>query len=215
MVPFRAAVLLAAAVAFAGGALAQQPTAEEMKAATDRLRQNDKPRPTAPAANGPRAETPAPSGPAANLPNGAASINEVYGDCTVDCRIAENRKTCLLSQAQGDSQTGRRTFAIELRAPANGASEGAVLMPFGLRLDNGAVLTLDDKDFGAGLRFSTCVPQGCILPVSFPTAATDALKKGTRLVVASLNQSDGRVTSFNVSLNGFAAALDRMSQLAN
>ncbi|WP_020185499.1 invasion associated locus B family protein [Methylopila sp. 73B] len=216
MLRFSAALLLAAAaLAAAPAAFAQQPTAEEMKAATDRLRKNDRttqPQPTD--AQAAKAQTPGQPA-AASLPNGAGSVNETYGDWTVDCRVADSRKSCLLSQAQGDKQSGRRVFAIELRVPAEGKTEGAVLMPFGLKLDNGAILTLDDKDFGTGLRFSTCVPQGCVLPVSFPAAATDAMKKGQRLTVSSLNQSDGQVTSFSVSLNGFSAALDRLAALGS
>lgn len=151
---------------------------------------------------------------AATLPNGASSINETYGDWTVDCRIVDRQKRCLLSQAQGNKETGQRVFAIELRPPAGGKTEGTVLMPFGLNLDAGAVLKLDDKDLGKGLRFSTCVPQGCLLPVSFPTVATDVLRKGTKLVIASLNLSSNEAVAFNVSLNGFAAALARTTELA-
>ncbi len=41
----------------------------------------------------------------ASLPNGATSINETFGDWAVSCAIADNRKTCALSQQQGNSQT--------------------------------------------------------------------------------------------------------------
>ncbi|WP_247838303.1 invasion associated locus B family protein [Bradyrhizobium sp. 200] len=127
----------------------------------------------------------------------------------------DGQKQCLLSQAQGNNQSGQRIFAIELRPPADGKTEGTILMPFGLNLDSGAILKLDDRDLGKGLRFSTCVPQGCLLPVSFPTVATDAIRKAGKLVVASLNLSSGDAVTFNVSLNGFGAALDRTSQLAS
>ncbi|MEH2534912.1 invasion protein IalB [Bradyrhizobium sp. AZCC 1588] len=156
-----------------------------------------------------------PTPPATTLPNGASSINETYGDWTVDCRIANSQKQCLLSQAQGNNQTGQRIFAVELHPPSEGKTEGAILMPFGLNLDSGAILKLDDKDLGKGLRFSTCVPQGCLLPVSFPAAATDAMRKAGKLVVASLNLSSGDAVTFDVSLNGFGTALDRMTQLAS
>ncbi len=151
---------------------------------------------------------------AATLPNGASSINESYGDWTVACRIVDKQKQCLLSQAQRNRDTGQRLFAIELRPPAAGKTEGTILMPFGLNLDAGAVLKLDDKDLGKGLRFSTCVPQGCLLPVNFPTVATDAMRKGAKLVVASLNLSSNEPVTFNVSLNGFAAVLARTTELA-
>jgi invasion protein IalB len=87
-------------------------------------------------------------------------------------------------------------------------------MPFGLKLDSGAILKLDDKDLGQGLRFSTCVPQGCLAPVSLPTVATDAMKKAKKLTVASLNLNGGDVISFNVPLEGFAAATARVAELA-
>lgn len=150
---------------------------------------------------------------AATLPNGASAINEVYGDWTVDCRVTDGQKLCVLTQSQGDNRTNQRVFAIELRAPKDGKAEGTILMPFGVKLENGAVLKLDDKDLGQGLRFSTCVPSGCLLPVSFPTVATDAMKTGKSLTVAALNLSSGEVVSFNIALNGFGPALERISQL--
>ncbi|WP_332694568.1 invasion associated locus B family protein [Bosea sp. (in: a-proteobacteria)] len=149
----------------------------------------------------------------ATLPNGASAINEVFGDWTVDCRITDGQKLCALTQSQGDSRTNQRVFAIELRAPKDGRAEGTILMPFGVKLENGAVLKLDDKDLGQSLRFSTCVPSGCLLPISFPTAATDAMKAGKTLTAAALNLSSGEVVSFNIALNGFGPALDRLSQL--
>ena len=155
-----------------------------------------------------------PATPAATLPNGASSVNETFGDWTVDCRIVERRKQCLLSQAQGNKETGRRVYAIELNPAMGGKIEGTILMPFGLNLDAGAVLKLDDKDLGKGLRFSTCVPQGCLLPVNFPAAATDAMRKGTKLVIASLNLSSNEALAFNVSLNGFGPAMARATELA-
>lgn len=169
------------------------------------------------AAPSPRQAAPTVGQPAAgtaSLPNGASAINEIYGDWTVDCRLTDGQKFCALSQSQGNNQTGQRVFGIELRAPKDGRAEGTILMPFGLKLENGAILRLDDKDLGQGLRFSTCVPQGCLLPISFPTVATDAMKTGKVLTAAALNLSNGDPVAFTISLNGFTAALARISQLA-
>jgi invasion protein IalB len=87
-------------------------------------------------------------------------------------------------------------------------------MPFGLKLDSGATMKLDDKDLGQGLHFSTCVPQGCLVPVSLPTGATDAIKKAKKLTVASVNLNGGDVIAFNVPLDGFGAATARVAELA-
>ncbi|WP_133770920.1 invasion associated locus B family protein [Enterovirga rhinocerotis] len=184
--------LVAAAVLAASAATAQQRPA------------------AAPAKPAPAVTQPAP---AAQLPNGANAINETFGDWTVDCRITDNQKRCVLSQVQGNRQTGQRVFALELDVPKDGKTEGTILMPFGVNLGSGALLKLDDKDLGQGLRFSTCMQQGCLLPVSLPTVATDAMRAGKTLVVASLNLSTGEPITFNVSLDGFGAALDRTIQL--
>jgi invasion protein IalB len=34
--------------------------------------------------------------PAAQLPNGATSLNETHGDWTIDCRVIEGQKQCVL-----------------------------------------------------------------------------------------------------------------------
>jgi invasion protein IalB len=169
----------------------------------------------APSAPSTPVAAPAPSAPPTQLPNGASSITESFGDWTVNCRIEGGQKYCVLSQAQGNKQTGQRTFAIELLTPKDGKADGTILMPFGLKLDAGAVLKLDDKDLGQGLRFSTCVPEGCLLPVSFPAIATDAMKKGTTLAVTGLNLSSGQAVTFSIALNGFPAALKRVADLGS
>lgn len=213
-------VSLAAALA-AVSLVAPALRAQEAPAAQQRPAPRPAPKPAAKPAQ-PVAQAPAspgapsvsqPAAPAATLPNGASAINETYGDWTVDCRIANGARLCVLLQSQGNSQTGQRVFAIELRAPKDGRAEGTILFPFGMKLENGAVLRLDDKDLGQGLRFSTCLAQGCLLPISFPTVATDAMKAGKALTVAALNLSNNEPVSFNVSLTGFGAALDRIAQI--
>lgn len=157
---------------------------------------------------------PTTSRPTATLPNGATSINETYGDWTVNCSIVEGAKACVFSQAQGDSQSGQRTFAIELRPPADGRTEGMLLMPFGLKLADGVRLKIDDQNLGQGAQYSICVPQGCLVPVSFPTVATDAMKRGTTLTVTATNPNGDQPVDLAVSLAGFTAAMNRIAELA-
>jgi invasion protein IalB len=161
------------------------------------------------------AKTASSTKPAATLPNGASSINEAYGDWNVACRIDDGDKHCVFSQSQGDNKTGQRVFAIELRPPHDGATDGVLLLPFGLKLDDGVKLKIDDQNLGKGARFSTCLPQGCLVPVNFPTVATDAMKKGTSLIVTAANLSGGsEVPTFKVSLKGFTAAMNRVDNLS-
>jgi invasion protein IalB len=164
-----------------------------------------------PAAKGDRATLAA----TVSLPNGATSINESYGDWNVSCAIADNRKSCAFSQSQGNSQTGQRVFAIELQpATADGQTNGMLLLPFGLKIDDGVKLKIDEQNLGQGARFSTCVPAGCLVPVLFPKTATDALKKGQKLIVTAVPDGPGEPAVFSAPLNGFAASMNRVAELA-
>jgi invasion protein IalB len=77
------------------------------------------------------------------LPGGASSIQETYGAWSVSCRLADGRKACSFSQVRGNQQTGQRSFAIELRPPSEGKTEGVLVLPFGLALAAGVKLSLD------------------------------------------------------------------------
>lgn len=213
-VSFAVLALVAGALAAAPALMAQEAPAAPQQRPVSRPAAKPAAKPTQPIAQNQAAPSVGqPAAQNATLPNGASAINETYGDWTVECRINNGQRLCVLIQSQGNSQTGQRVFAIELRSPKDGRTEGTILMPFGMKLENGAVLRLDDKDLGQGLRFSTCLAQGCLLPVSFPTVATDALKTGKALTVAALNLSNNEAVSFNVSLNGFAAAFERIAQI--
>lgn len=148
------------------------------------------------------------------LPNHATAISETYGDWTLNCGTDKGTKFCTLSQAQVNKE-GQRAFAVELRTAKDGSSEGTILMPFGLKLDAGVVLRLDDKDIGQGLRFSTCLAQGCLLPVSFPSAGIEAIRQAKTFTVGALNVSNNQLVTFSISLNGFAVALDRAVQVVS
>jgi len=152
-------------------------------------------------------------GRAVQLPKGASAISETYGDWIVKCQLDGGARLCTLSQTQTSKETNQQVFAIEL-LPRNGKAEGNMLMPFGLKLDAGAVVKLDGKDLEQ-TRFSTCTAQGCLLPVSFPTVVTDTISKAKTLTVAAQNINTGQAVVFNVPLNGFAAALERTIQLGS
>lgn len=150
---------------------------------------------------------------AVQLPRGASAISETYGDWIVKCLVDSGTRLCTLSQTLLSKETSQQVFAIEL-LPRVGKIEGNMLMPFGLKLDAGAVLKLDGKDLEQA-RFSTCTAQGCLIPVSFPTAVTDTMSRAKTFTVAVQNIGNGQAVVVNVPLNGFAAALERTIQLGS
>jgi invasion protein IalB len=145
------------------------------------------------------------------LPGGASSLQEAHGDWRVAC--AQNGRTlCTLSQQLMDRDSRQRILAIELSVPAPNKAEGTLLLPFGLSLDKGVVLQIDEAA-GPTLRFRTCLPAGCVVTVMFDEKAIAALRSATTLTVKAVGD-DTQEISFGVSLKGFASAFDRTSTLA-
>lgn len=153
----------------------------------------------------------APAAPAAQLPNGANSVEETFGDWRVACLTRDNVKRCAISQEQANSQTRQRVLAIELGGGAD-KLDGILVLPFGLVLDRGVTLQLDDQAAQAPLRFRTCLAVGCVVPVHFDGKFLAALRSGTSLK-GKVGVEGAADQTFAISLKGFATALDRMMVL--
>lgn len=148
---------------------------------------------------------------AAPLPGGASTLQETYQDWTVSCQSQKEATICAIRQEQSSSQTGQRVLTAELRN-VGGKVDGVLLMPFGLDLAKGASLKIDEAA-GPNLAFSTCLPQGCLAPVSFDAKQVAALKAGTNINITTTALSPSQPVAFKISLKGFGAALDRISAL--
>ncbi|WP_079212641.1 invasion associated locus B family protein [Brucella pituitosa] len=149
---------------------------------------------------------------AAPLPGGASTLQETYQDWTVSCQSEKDDTICAIRQDQNSTQTRQRVLTAELRSGSGGKVEGVLLMPFGLDLAKGAALKIDEAE-GPHLTFSTCLPQGCLAPVSFDAKQVTALKTGTNLNVSATALSPSQAVAFKISLKGYGAALDRIIAL--
>ncbi|MBN8944668.1 MAG: invasion associated locus B family protein [Rhizobiales bacterium] len=149
---------------------------------------------------------------APSLPGGASSLQEAHGDWVVGCAVQGNAKRCGLTQEQTNQQTRQRVLAMELTL-AGDRIEGVLLLPFGLVLDQGVVLQIDELPQGQALRFRTCLPAGCVVPVSFDARQTAALRAGTALKAKVLPEG-GQATVLTISLKGLGSGLDRSAALA-
>jgi invasion protein IalB len=132
----------------------------------------------------------------------------------VRCQVRqpESRIGCLVQQEQIDNQTRQRLLAVELVPGADGVL-GTLVLPFGLDLDKGVNLAIDEDRQMTNLRFRTCLPQGCLVPLDFAPELLPALSSGKALKVAAIADG-GTATPFSISLNGLASALARARELA-
>ncbi len=142
-------------------------------------------------------------------PAGADTVTETYGEWTTSCARGEAQVACMVMQAQGDKNTGRRQFAFELRTPKDGRAEGVVLMPFGLAIEPGIGFKLDEATLGKGAFYVSCNNEGCLVPISFPALATDAMKTAKALVVTAKKSANDEAVTINLPLAGFAPAFAR------
>lgn len=147
------------------------------------------------------------------LPNGADAVKETYGDWAVECRIAQNARECSVGQYQFDQQQRLLMFSIEITQPKNGDYAAIITMPFGLNLPDGIRLRLGDQPVEQLAAFATCLPTGCLAPFKFSTSSIETMKTTKILTVSAKAYAGGKDTSFNVSLKGFPAAIERLKNL--
>ena len=61
-----------------------------------------------------------------------------------------------------------------------------------------------------GLYFQTCIPAGCLVPLSLDARTIAALRNGSQIKLNTKSiDATAKPLVFNVSLKGFGTALDR------
>ena len=151
---------------------------------------------------------------AQGLPGGASTLNETYGDWAVACTTPQGNVRCAVSQVQINSQNRQRVLSVELMATDGGtAARGTLVLPFGLALEKGVVLSIDESEPLASLRFSTCLPAGCLVPLTFNADLVTAMRVGTVLKARATANDREQEINFSISLSGFTSTLTRAAEL--
>jgi invasion protein IalB len=149
----------------------------------------------------------------AQSPNGPSALQETYQDWRVSCTMRDQAPACAISQDQ-TQQSGQRLLAIEVRMRPDGTANATLLLPFGIVLDSGVTPNVDDQPPLPPVRFRTCLPNGCIALYPMDAATVAKLRAGSRLNLKVVTDS-GKELSFQISLHGFSAALDRIAALSS
>lgn len=148
-----------------------------------------------------------------SLPGGASSLQETYQDWQVGCALSDGVKLCSMSQQQHNVQTQQRVLAAGLVVEGSGLG-GALVLPFGLELDSGVSLQVDDAAPLGTKPFSTCLPGGCVVPLSFDAALVETLAASAALKIAAKADGSREDVALEVSLKGFSQAWKRLAELA-
>jgi invasion protein IalB len=148
----------------------------------------------------------------ATLPGGASSLQESYQNWQVVCTQRESAKQCVMSQQQVSRQNQQRVLLVEL-TPAKDKLEGVLVLPFGLALEKGASLQIDDGAVGQPAHFRTCLPAGCVVPLKFDARMVANLQHGTAIKIKVVSDA-GEETPLSVPLKGFPEAYSRVTALS-
>lgn len=150
------------------------------------------------------------------LPGGASSLTETHGDWVVRCQVTTREdapaRNCSMNQRR-TTQEGQQILTAELLRPSEDQLEGAIVLPFGLAVTEQIRLMVDEAaDSLAELTFSTCLQNGCVVFVSLDASALAALRAGSELRVHAFAPQNEEFV-FPISLTGFTAAVNRLTEL--
>lgn len=152
---------------------------------------------------------------APTFPGGASELSERHGDWTVNCVVRQEgdaaRKICAVTQTQTNAQN-QTVLSVELHMDGD-MVKGAAVLPFGLAVTQPVNLTLDEVEQPDALAFSTCVPQGCIVPLTFTANQSEALRSA-KVATFTAPVIQGQPVKLAVPLAGVSKALDRTNELA-
>ncbi|MNJ20213.1 Invasion associated locus B (IalB) protein [compost metagenome] len=142
----------------------------------------------------------------------AAQLREVHDNwilaCatqTVDGVVGQQG---VLIQEQTHTQSNQRVLSIELW-PEGEQFKGALILPFGLALQEGVILRVDE-----GVPFTrpfrTCLAAGCVVDLEFDEGVSAQLRVGETLRVTVVTADIGKEVAFAIPLKGLCSAHDRL-----
>ena len=153
-----------------------------------------------------------PPAPAPKMANGANALSETYDDWVLNCQGVTNGTECALLQVLSQ-QNGQRVLTFTISPVANnGNYMGSLIMPFGLELAQGVTMALDDKAPSNAVPFKTCLPAGCIVPLTWTAVQFNAMRAGNNVKVTA-QSATGEPFALTVSLKGLSAAGKRAGEI--
>lgn len=145
-----------------------------------------------------------------------SALSETYDAWTVQCANQQQgektQRVCQMSQELLQQDTRQRvlTFAVGV---ADKNAKATLILPFGLLLADGVRVNIGEEEVLRG-AYRTCLPAGCVAEIDLPA---ETIKKLEAAEAASIlmTANSGQPVKTDVSLRGFAAAYQRLTELTS
>lgn len=99
---------------------------------------------------------------------------------------------------------GAEVYSVDARS-----ATGVLTLPFGLSVSDGVILQIDQQKDRITLPFSTCLPQGCQVPLNLDEAMLNAMRKG-KILKLTAEVSGHDAVRFDVPLQSFSDEFAQM-----
>lgn len=145
------------------------------------------------------------------------TLSETYESWTVQCVNAgggrQSRRTCQMSQELVQPETRQRVLLFAITKGEQEGAKATLVMPFGLLLPEGFRVEIAGEEVLRG-AYRTCLPDGCVAEIDLPDAALKKLESGDSASVL-MTANTGQPVRTDISLKGFAAAYQRLTELVS
>lgn len=145
------------------------------------------------------------------VPSAAVKAPEVASAWGIKCDKSGDHKQCSMVQEFRIKKDNQLVLQVEIRPDGAHVATGVLTLPFGVSVTDGVSLQVDS---GPDVRmpFSTCLPQGCLVPLRLDGSLLSALRRGKTLKLTTSVPGSGPV-SFEMTLQGFSEGYSRMLDL--
>ncbi|HFQ8225506.1 MAG: invasion associated locus B family protein [Enterobacterales bacterium] len=149
------------------------------------------------------------------LPDGADAmvLQERYGNWMAVCQESKAKAGMECSAVQVQATSGIRVLSAQLSGTPETSLTGKLVLPFGMALMDGISLSADDKEQQT-LKFSTCVPEGCVIPVQWNKEQLKTLMAASKWTLTGKNAAEAdKKTELQLPVDGLDKALRRIQFL--
>lgn len=149
------------------------------------------------------------------LPDGADAVvlQERYGNWMVVCQENTDTAGTVCSALQVQTRAGARVLSAQLSGDPETSLTGTLTLPFGLALTEGISLSADEKPLQT-LKFSTCLPEGCVVPVQWDKEQVKILMNAGKWTLTGKNSGvSAEKIELQLPVNGLDKALQRIQFL--